>query len=467
MNAKRLFLILACALLLTTLVGQARAQELAKGAVIEKVVSGSDKTQSYAVYLPTSYTPDRLFPILYCFDPMARGAIAVSRFKDAAEKYNYIVVGSNNSRNGPNQPIAEIVRDIWADTHTRFSIDDKRVYISGFSGGARVAVSVGFWLKDRVAGVIACGGGFPSSTPLSTPRPFVLFLTAGTEDFNNPELQNLYRTLERSSPPVRLAIFEGGHSWLPSELAMEAIEWFEVQGMRSGIKARDQKLIDALFDRVLSQAHAAEDSKDLYRAYIRYRAAAEDFVDLHDVAEVRMKTEELKNSKDVRDAFKREKDMGDEQNRRIQNIHSLIASSAGAESQVELRDALRDLRKAATAAEPSTNRTIAKRVIESIFIEFFELANNAISRKSYDQAITHLLVCAEIQPDNPRVYYFLARAYVLNGNKKRALGALQNAAEKGFTGVKELEQTDFAELQSEKRFQEILESVRKNEAKRG
>jgi DNA-binding SARP family transcriptional activator len=95
------------------------------------------------------------------------------------------------------------------------------------------------------------------------------------------------------------------------------------------------------------------------------------------------------------------------------------------------------------------------------------LANNAISRKGYDEAITHLLVCVEIQPDNPRVYYYLARAYVLDGNKKRALGALQNAAEKGFTGVKELEQPDFAALQSEKRFQEILESVRKNEAKRG
>jgi hypothetical protein len=54
----------------------------------------------------------------------------VARFKDAAEKYGYIVVGSNNSRNGP-QPLSEIVRDLSADTHARFSIDDQRIYLAG------------------------------------------------------------------------------------------------------------------------------------------------------------------------------------------------------------------------------------------------------------------------------------------------------------------------------------------------
>src|SRR4030095_11422864 len=174
MNAKNLFSFLAPALLFATSAVQAQESPPPKGVVIEKIVSGSDKTQSYALYLPTAYSPHLLFPVLYCFDPVARGAVAVERFKDAAEKYNYIVVGSNNSRNGPNQPIVEIVRDLWADTHNRFSIDDKRVYLAGLSGGARVAISVGFWLGNRVAGVIACGGGFPGSTPFSTPRPFVL-----------------------------------------------------------------------------------------------------------------------------------------------------------------------------------------------------------------------------------------------------------------------------------------------------
>ena len=78
----------------------AQAQEIHRGKLLEKVMCRVDAQQSYALYLPSSYTHDKRWPIIYCFDPSARGQRPVERFKDAAEKYGYIVVGSNNSRNG-------------------------------------------------------------------------------------------------------------------------------------------------------------------------------------------------------------------------------------------------------------------------------------------------------------------------------------------------------------------------------
>ena len=39
--------------------------------------------------------------------------------------YGWIVVGSYNSRNGPMEVSLEAARQIWADTHARFSIDDR------------------------------------------------------------------------------------------------------------------------------------------------------------------------------------------------------------------------------------------------------------------------------------------------------------------------------------------------------
>src|SRR5438034_7497597 len=80
---------------------QQTEQKFIRGVVIDRVASAGDQTKSYALYLPTTYTRERKFPVIYCFDPGARGAVPVERFKDAAEKYEYIVVGSNNSRNGP------------------------------------------------------------------------------------------------------------------------------------------------------------------------------------------------------------------------------------------------------------------------------------------------------------------------------------------------------------------------------
>lgn len=462
------------------------AEKFERGVVIDRVVSASDPAKSYALYLPTAYTSEdgggsgsaaRKFPVIYCFDPMARGAVPVARFKDAAEKYGYIVVGSNNSRNGPQQ-LSEIVRDLWADTHTRLSIDDQRVYLAGFSGGARVAISVAFWLKDRVAGVIACGGGFPPDVPPGTPRSFVLFAVAGTEDFNNPEMQSLVRKLEGSTPPintgltlttppVRLAVFEGGHAWLPLELATDAVQWLEVQAMKSGIRDKNSALINEIFEHALSQASAAEAGGDRYRAYRRYAGMAQDFSGLRDVAEVEKKAKELSATKEVKDALKQEKKMEEEQIFRIQSIHRLIGAHEAAdesfESLIALRNELRGPREAAKGTQPSVKRAVARRVLGSLFVEFVELGNMAVSRKEYQRAVRYYFLCTEIQPDNARAFYYLARAHASAGSRSKALEALKTAADKGFAGVQELAGKEFEDLQGDKRFKEILEVVRKNQ----
>jgi tetratricopeptide (TPR) repeat protein len=463
------FILMALTLLLfTALVVQAQTEEkFERGVVIEKVVSTGDPTRSYALYLPTAYDTKHKFPILYCFDPQARGPVPVARFKDAAEKYGYIVVGSNNSRNGPNLPLTEIVRDLWADTHARFSIDDARVYLAGMSGGARVAISVGFWLKDRVAGVIACSAGFPTEIPPTTARSFVLFATAGTDDFNNPEMQSLARRIEGSTPPSRLVVFDGGHTWLPAELALTAVAWLEIQAMRSGIRDRDPALINAIFDQALARARSSEAASDSYQAYLQYLALAQDFPGLHDIAEVEKKTGELKASKEVRAGLKQEKEMADEQERRIKSIHTLIAATESSENSFESMSALRvelaEQRKAAHAEQPSAKRSVARRVVESLFIEFIELANTALAQRRYERAITDYFVCTEIQPDNARIFFNLARAQALAGSRSKALSTLQTAAQKGFAGVQELAAKEFEDIQNEKRFKEVLELVRKNQ----
>src|SRR5947209_1939624 len=56
---------------------------LPKGQVIERVVCRTDARQSYALYIPSGYTPARKWPILYAFDPLARGRVPVELFRDA------------------------------------------------------------------------------------------------------------------------------------------------------------------------------------------------------------------------------------------------------------------------------------------------------------------------------------------------------------------------------------------------
>jgi len=133
-------LTIVVALLAVCANGQANAPaSLPAGRVIESVTTVQYPDESYALYLPTGYTAARSWPILYAFDPLARGVVPVRLYKDIAEKYGFIIAGSNNSRNFSGQESSKSASAIWDDTHLRLALDERRTYTTGFSGGARMA----------------------------------------------------------------------------------------------------------------------------------------------------------------------------------------------------------------------------------------------------------------------------------------------------------------------------------------
>ncbi len=224
-----------------------QSETILPGQIIDKVQCLDDLAQSYALYLPSNYSKDRAWPILYAFDPAARGKQPVARYREAAEKYGWIVVGSNNSRNGPIQQSFLAWSALWKDSHGRFSIDPRRTYITGFSGGARMAILFAIRCGDCVAGVIASSAGFPEGIAPSRTMSFALFGTAGQEDFNLPEIKSLEDTLTKSAIAHRVEVFPGRHEWPSPSLAMEGIEWLELQAMRRGARLRDNELIEHMF----------------------------------------------------------------------------------------------------------------------------------------------------------------------------------------------------------------------------
>src|ERR1700682_2458350 len=128
------------ATLITATLTVLTAQNLPPGHIIDRIPCQKNDHQTYALYLPSTYSSTRTWPILYCLDPGARGRVPVERFADAAGKFGFIVAGSNTSRNGSLGPVQEAIQSLVADTTARFSIDPKRVFTAGLSGGARVAL---------------------------------------------------------------------------------------------------------------------------------------------------------------------------------------------------------------------------------------------------------------------------------------------------------------------------------------
>lgn len=238
-----------------------------RGVVIPRVTCAAKPEQSYALYLPSNYTPERKWPVLFAFDPAARGRVPLDLLKEAAEKYGYIVAGSNNSRNGPARPQAEAADAMMQDVTTRFAVDTRRMYTTGFSGGARVAVMVALLCGDCIAGVFGQGAGFPASAPPSKEARFSYFAAVGELDFNHAEVLNLAEELESYGTPVRLRVFSGTHNYAPAEMQMEAVEWFELRAMVEGRRAKDDAFILEQFARARERAERLEGTGDRYAAW--------------------------------------------------------------------------------------------------------------------------------------------------------------------------------------------------------
>ena len=338
------------------------AQSLPRGTIIDDVKCAADPTQSYALYLPSTYSPDRLWNLLIGFHPAARGRLIVEKYQAAAEQYGYIVAGSNTSRNGPWPVSVAAVQATSADLGQRFSIDKERLYLTGHSGGARVAMQVALG-RNNIAGVIASSAGYPDSQP-RTSVPFAVFATAGTEDFNYIEMRMLDRKL---TSPHALAIFLGGHTLPPDAVAFEAIEWMELQAMKSGRRSRDAALIDRLFEK---RQQAMASSTSPAAAVQLLGALVADFTGLRDVSAEAGRLKDLQKQPDVRKALARERADDDAETRMLQEVFELEAELTDerrhAAALMRLRDRLSTWARAANAAEESTERSRARRALRVV-----------------------------------------------------------------------------------------------------
>jgi hypothetical protein len=220
---------------------------LEKGKIIPSLVCRVDPSQSYALYLPSNYTPSKAWPIIFFFDPHAKGTDPLERYKDLAEKYGYILAASNNSKNGNAWELTQqIASNFFYDVEQRVNAAKLRIYTAGFSGGGKVAASLANF-NGGIAGVIACGAPLPFQKDALKNR-FDLFGVAGRGDFNYTEMRQINGTLDNWQLRHQLITFDGKHEWAPKESMQEAFMWFELNAMKDKLIPKIEDLIKQVKD---------------------------------------------------------------------------------------------------------------------------------------------------------------------------------------------------------------------------
>jgi predicted esterase len=388
--------------------------------------------QTYALYLPSAYTPTKKWPIIYAFDPSARGDRPVEALKAGAEKYGYIVAASNNSRNGAWQPEIEAAQAVSDDTHTLLSIDDHRVYFTGFSGGARVAGRIAQLCKCA-AGVYLNGAGFPVGTsPSPKDTVFPVFASVGNVDFNFPEVTRLDEALGAAGYPHFLRYFDGPHEWAPSEVAEEALAWFRLLEMKKDLSPRDAGFITEQREAEIARAKSLEQSGNLFYAWREYNQAIAIFDGLADVAQIRAAATTLASQKEIRDGPKRQQRDFEEQKNLIadiidamSNFRGLNANLAGAVSVTKQK--VTNLRESVDHEKKPEKAIVLRRAVADLYVQAMETGSDRLAEKDIAVAKAYIQIAAEAMPDSPNPLRTLAVAQAMDNNRKAALESLRQA----------------------------------------
>ncbi|HEX8146061.1 MAG TPA: hypothetical protein VF591_02570 [Pyrinomonadaceae bacterium] len=443
------------------------AEELPRGRVVESVATLKDPSQTYALYLPSNYTPARRWPTLFCFDPRARGAIPVKLYSEAAERFGWVVVGSNNSRNGP---VADSVKAAYLmieDTQARIAVDARRVYATGFSGGARQSILIDRLCRHCLAGVIAVGAGYPTTFRPSAPVTFALFGVAGVDDFNFPEMKELDAEMSRLGATHRFESFDGGHAWPTPELAAAAVEWMELQAIKAGLRGKDEAFAAGVWGRRLAEARRLEEGSKSYAAYRAFESLAADFRGLRDVSEAEVRYAALGASKEVKAALREEAGQLDRQERVVAQLFELAERRRGEfESRVQaaadFRGIVEGLRVKAQAEADTGERRVARRTLNRVTAHFYEAAANLRQRHARPpEVVAALEIASELAPRSPQLFYELAVAHAANSDRKRSLAALRKAFELGFRDADALGREPALDaLRGEAEYKRLVEEMR-------
>ena len=458
----RSFLILLMACVAFPTAAEIEPLQVALGEMVEDVACHSDPTQTYTLYMPSTYSSDHQYPVLLVFDPRGRSLLAAELFREVAETYGWIIVSSDNTRSdGPWEPNLAAIQALWPEVHTRIPADFRRIYATGFSGGVAVATLLAR-TTGEIAGIIGCGGRLFENQLEDDDMPF--FSTAGNADFNFLEMYRLNEFLEQQGNPHRLVIFDGPHTWMPQGVAREAIEWMEILAMKRGDRSRDGELIEALYAADLDRAKLLAADGQVVVAVSRLREMERTYGGIHDITEVKTEVERIEKGPEYRAQLKEAKRARDYEancmERRSAEL-SLLRNSDVPPPTAQLAGNLhiKDLQRISRST--GEKGRAAQRCLNSLYSALsFYLPLDDLPKQRFAQVEASYELSLMIRVDNAVVWYNLACVRANLGKESGAIKALARSLELGFNNSELLAtDTDLDPLRQRDDFKALMTSI--------
>jgi predicted esterase len=394
-------------------------------AVRRHVVCSQNPKHSYEAYLPSYYTREKKWPVILCFDPQARGHIPVDSLKGAAEQFGFILIGSNNAKNGL-QRIETAIQLLFNDVFTRYTIDKRRVYLMGFSGGGRIA-SITALQKGGIRGIISCAAGLPGVNLNSLNSRLYYFGIVGNKDFNYHELYQLLIREETTTFNFYISIFNGGHEWPPVSILHEAVAYHCLREMNDGLRNKNDSLIQSMQQQII----LAVDSLKIVNPYAAVRTCEKGIRFLKGLASISDFEKELIRLVKTPDYTKTRNELA----MSIKLEMKLREEGATAFENKEAgwwKENLSTIQQAIDSSNNDITTHLFKRLVNYYSMLGFVYASDAISSGKWYLLKKRLDIYELVDPDNKDCHFFKAQYYDHFHKPDSAYIALQTAINYGF-----------------------------------
>lgn len=197
-----------------------------------KLPAGYDSTkQKYQLFVPKGYSKDKPASLVLFISAGENptGWTNWQKFCTSEGVFFACPYGAgNNTLAGPR---VRIILDVLDDVRRQYKIDPDQTYVTGFSGGGRMACAIGFALPEYFGGVIPLCGTNPISGPTYLrhrieERLSVAFIT-GEKDFNRKENEEyMYPWFQEIGVRSKLWVVpKMGHAIPPESVVAEVHAW--------------------------------------------------------------------------------------------------------------------------------------------------------------------------------------------------------------------------------------------------
>jgi polyhydroxybutyrate depolymerase len=179
-------------------------------------ITSAGVARQYRQHIPPSYQQNQPIPLvinLHGYNSNAKQQENLSQMSVKADAAGFIVVypeGLGDSQSwkfgsrSEGQADVTFIRDLIQHMSSQFSIDPKRIYVTGISNGAEMSYRLACDLADTIAAFAPVAGGYPPFNDCQAARPIPAVAFHGTADHLLPY---------GGKPPLLQPVHDWATSW--------------------------------------------------------------------------------------------------------------------------------------------------------------------------------------------------------------------------------------------------------------